>query len=82
MQLDHRGLQQELRPLTPGTLYLVGTDDYSSVEVISKTGDGDLVWVPPNPRSARIGPCHRGNVTWHCHSRNSAAALVSGARPA
>src|SRR5262245_23772406 len=31
----------------PGTMYLVGMDDYSSVEVISKTGDGDLVWVPP-----------------------------------
>jgi hypothetical protein len=47
----------------PGTLYLVGTDDYSSVEVISKTGDGDLVWVPPmNPKAARIGPTVKGKI--------------------
>jgi hypothetical protein len=47
----------------PGTLYLVGTDDYSIVEVISKTGDGDLVWVPPtNPHSARIGPTLKGRI--------------------
>src|SRR5262245_40794877 len=47
----------------PGTLYLVGTDDYSSVEVISKTGDSDLVWVPPaNPHAARIGPTLKGKT--------------------
>jgi len=46
----------------PGMLYLVGTDDYSSVEVISKTGDGDLVWVPPNPHAARIGPTVKGKI--------------------
>jgi len=47
----------------PGTLYLVGTDDYSSVEVISKTGDGDLVWVPPmNPKAARVGPTVKGKI--------------------
>jgi hypothetical protein len=47
----------------PGTMYLVGTDDYSSVEVISKTGDGDLVWVPPtNPKAARIGPTVKGKI--------------------
>jgi hypothetical protein len=47
----------------PGTMYLVGTDDYSSVEVISKTGDGDLVWVPPtNPRAARVGPTVKGKI--------------------
>src|SRR5262249_37796814 len=47
----------------PGTLYLVGTDDYSPVEVISKTGDGDLVWVPPaNPRAARVGPTVKGKI--------------------
>jgi RNA polymerase sigma factor (sigma-70 family) len=46
----------------PGTLYLVGTDDYSTVEVIRMTGDGDLVWVTPNPRSARIGPTVKGKI--------------------
>jgi hypothetical protein len=47
----------------PGTMYLIGMDDYSSVEVISKTGDGDLVWVPPmNPRAARIGPTVKGRI--------------------
>jgi RNA polymerase sigma factor (sigma-70 family) len=46
----------------PGTLYLLGTDDYSTVEVIRKTGDGDLVWVTPNPKSARIGPTVKGNI--------------------
>jgi RNA polymerase sigma factor (sigma-70 family) len=46
----------------PGTLYLVGTDDYSIVEVISKTGDGDLVMTTPNPRSAHIGPTVKGKI--------------------
>jgi RNA polymerase sigma factor (sigma-70 family) len=46
----------------PGTLYLLGTDDYSTVEVIRKTGDGDLVWVTPNPKSARIGPTVKGKI--------------------
>ncbi len=47
----------------PGTLYLVGTDDYSIVEVVAKTGDGDLVWVPPtNPKAARIGPTVKGKL--------------------
>jgi hypothetical protein len=46
----------------PGTLYLVGMDDYSSVEVISKTGDGDLVWVPSkHPKEAR-GPLVKGKI--------------------
>jgi hypothetical protein len=46
----------------PGTLYLVGMDDYSSVEVISKTGDGDLVWVPSmNPKAGR-GPMVKGKI--------------------
>jgi hypothetical protein len=47
----------------PGTMYLIGTDDYSSVEVISKAGDGDLVWVPPmNPHAARVGPTVKGKI--------------------
>jgi hypothetical protein len=46
----------------PGTLYLLGTDDYSTVEVISKTGDGDLVWVMPNPKGAAIGPRVKGKI--------------------
>ena len=44
----------------PGMLYLVGTDDYSSVEVISKTGDGDLVWVPMYPTEYLAGPTVKG----------------------
>jgi hypothetical protein len=44
----------------PGTLYLIGMDDYISVEVISKTGDGDLVWVPRNPEAYLAGPAVKG----------------------
>jgi hypothetical protein len=46
----------------PGTMYLVGMNDYSKVEVISKTGDGDLVWVPMYPEDYCAGPTVKGKV--------------------
>ena len=65
----------------PGTLYLVGTDDYSSVEVISKTGDGDLVWVPPmNPRAARIGPTVKGKIAGNGNIRSGTQKEVNDLR--
>ncbi len=65
----------------PGTLYLVGTDDYSTVEVISKTGDGDLVWVPPaNPHSARIGPTVKGTLAGKGRIRSGTQKEVSDLR--
>jgi hypothetical protein len=64
----------------PGTLYLVGTDDYSSVEVISKTGDGDLVWVPPNPHAARIGPTVKGKIVGNGRIRSGTQKEVNDLR--
>src|SRR5262245_49847285 len=46
----------------PGTLYLVGMNDYSSVVVNSKTGDGDLVWVPMYPDDYCAGPTVKGKI--------------------
>jgi hypothetical protein len=65
----------------PGTLYLVGTDDYSPVEVISKTGDGHLVWVPPtNPASARIGPTVKGKIEGKGNIRSGTQKEVNDLR--
>ena len=46
----------------PGTIYLIGLNDYSKVEVISKTGDGDLVWVPVEPGEFCAGPTVKGKI--------------------
>jgi hypothetical protein len=46
----------------PGTMYLVGMYAYSSVQVISKTGDGDLVWVPLDPDEFCAGPTVKGKI--------------------
>jgi hypothetical protein len=46
----------------PGTLYLIGMYDYSSVQVISKNGDGDLVWVPLDPDAFCAGPTVKGKI--------------------
>jgi hypothetical protein len=65
----------------PGTMYLIGTDDYSSVEVISKTGDGDLVWVPPmNPHAARIGPTVKGKIEGDGKIRSGTQKEISDLR--
>jgi hypothetical protein len=63
-----------------GTLYLIGTDDYSSVEVTSKTGDGDLVWVQPNPHGARIGPGVKGRIDGKGRIRSGALKEVNDLR--
>lgn len=64
-----------------GTLYLVGTDDYSAVEVIAKTGDGDLVWVPPaNPHAARIGPTVKGKISGNGRIRSGTQKEVNDLR--
>jgi hypothetical protein len=46
----------------PGTMYLIGMYSYSSVQVISKTGDGDLVWIPLDPDEFCAGPTVKGKV--------------------
>lgn len=46
----------------PGTLYLIGMYDYSSVQVISRSGDGDVVWVPLDPDGFCAGPTVKGKM--------------------
>jgi hypothetical protein len=46
----------------PGTMYLIGMYDYSFVQVISKTGDGDLVWVLLDPDAFCAGPTVKGKL--------------------
>ena len=65
----------------PGTLYLIGLDDYSSVEVIAKTGDGDLVWVPPmSPRATRAGPTVKGKIDGNGKIRSGTQKEISDLR--
>src|SRR5690349_17776816 len=46
----------------PGTMYLIGMEDYSSVQVTAKSGDGDLVWVPMDPNEFHAGPTVKGKT--------------------
>lgn len=64
----------------PGTLYLIGMDDYSSVEVISKIGDGELVWVPPKNPEVRVGPTLKGKTDGNGTIRSGTDTEVSDRR--
>jgi hypothetical protein len=64
----------------PGTLYLIGMYDYSSVEVISKTGDGDLVWVPLDPDTFSAGPTVKGKIDGNGKIRSGTQKEVNDLR--
>jgi hypothetical protein len=64
----------------PGTLYLIGMYDYSSVQVISKSGDGDLVWVPLDPEIYCAGPTVKGKVDGNGKVRSGTQKEVNDLR--
>lgn len=40
----------------PGSMYLIGRNDYRDVRVTSKNGEGTLCWVPSDPSRPSFGP--------------------------
>ena len=64
----------------PGTVYLIGMYDYSSVQVISKNGDGDLVWVPLDPDAFCAGPTVKGKIEGNGKIRSGTQKEVTDLR--
>src|SRR5262245_50444408 len=64
----------------PGTMYLIGMYDYSSVQVISKNGDGDLVWVPLDPDAFCAGPTVKGEIKGNGKIRSGTQKEVNDLR--
>jgi hypothetical protein len=64
----------------PGTLYLIGLYDYSSVEVTFKSGDGDLVWVRLDPDEFGAGPTVKGKVEGNGRIRSGTQKEVNDLR--
>jgi hypothetical protein len=64
----------------PGTMYLIGLDDYSSVEVTLKSGDGDLVWAPTDPDALAAGPTLKGKLDGSGRIRSGSQKEVNDVR--